>query len=60
MIGSCECNWVISSVVERLLYTQDAVGSNPTLPILYLSQYKQIQPFLALKPRTAVIFSVDG
>ena len=25
---------VISSVVERLLYTQDVTGSNPVLPML--------------------------
>ena len=33
MINPYKRNWAISSVVERLLYTQDAVGSNPTSPI---------------------------
>jgi hypothetical protein len=40
MIDACECNWAISSVVERLLYTQDAVGSNPTSPIFKQNQQR--------------------
>jgi hypothetical protein len=46
MINPGECNWVISSVVERLLYTQDAVGSNPTLPILLNSRQRMNLTYL--------------
>jgi hypothetical protein len=46
MINPCECKWAISSVVERLLYTQDAVGSNPTSPIrsIKINSFSRFSP----------------